>query len=668
MARAALSKLILIVHVLLSVAVLVVPLPTREGRPIERRLSLEARSFAFEPAMIQVNQGDRVVLDLASVDVTHGIYVDDYGVEAVSEPGHTARLEFVADRTGKFKYRCSIACGGLHPFMVGELVVRPNVPYRRALVLATLATVGSVAYLWSKGRTRRVATDQGVPSAGWRVELTAIPLVKRVLQWRGLQPVLMLVTLFGFVLAVMTALFGTPVGSKNFAIIFVWIVWWALLKVVLVPLTGRLWCTACPLPALGEWLQRRAILVKRHSAPLSLAKRWPRRLDNIWLQNVTLLIVIVFSPLILTVPLATGIVLLAFIVVAVVLSLVYRRRAFCRHICPVGGFIGLYSLAAPLELRVKDAQTCRHHVEKECYLGSAKGYGCPWMVRPWRLARNASCGLCTECLKTCPKDNVALNLRPFGSDLLVEAGRGLDEAYLALIMLTCALFQSAIFLGPWGWLKDWTTATSFSSRALYAAVFLAANLLVVPGLYLFTTALSRMLSGRQAIPLKRLFVDYAYALVPMGLSVWIAFSVSFVFVNGSYALSVISDPFGWGWDIFGTRSYPWTPVLVGAMPYLQIMALIGSLTFSIYIAYRIGKQHGDDEGRTVRGLVPIAAFHHCFSVALLGVKDAKAGIPGTRRSADHAGGFPSRRSRLPGCLPAEHFWRGEGHRSNGSSP
>jgi len=239
------------------------------------------------------------------------------------------------------------------------------------------------------------------------------------------------------------------------------------------------------------------------------------------------------------------------------------------------------------------------------------------MVKPWRLQRNAHCGLCTECLKTCPKDNVAVNLRPFGSDLLVERGRGLGEAYNALIMLTCALLYSAIFLGPWGWLKDWAGVASISGRALYASVFLGINLLAVPGLFLLATALSKELSNVRGVSLKKLFINHSYALVPMGLSMWIAFSFSFIFVNGSYALSVISDPFGWGWDLFGTRSFPWTPVFVELVPYVQVVTLIAGLVFSIYVAYHTGRQHSADESKAIRGLLPIAAFLAVATAAFL---------------------------------------------------
>src|SRR5690606_15264673 len=179
----------------------------------------------------------------------------------------------------------------------------------------------------------------------------------RVLRSRLLQPALMLVTLVVFTLAIVTGLFGTPAGSRNFGIVFVWIVWWALLIVVLVPLFGRVWCMMCPIPAPGEWLQRRAIVRRNPGRPRTLRKRWPRRLKNMWLQNIGFLGVALFSDGSLTRPCVCAVVLLACPLIALRLSLLYESRVFCRSVCPVGGFIGLYAMMAPLELRTRDCST-----------------------------------------------------------------------------------------------------------------------------------------------------------------------------------------------------------------------------------------------------------------------------------------------------------------------
>jgi hypothetical protein len=440
-----------------------------------------------------------------------------------------------------------------------------------------------------------------------RFELTRFPWLKTILKSRTFQPVMMLLTLFFFVVAILAGFFGTPAGSHNFNIIFVWIVWWALLIIVMVPFFGRMWCTLCPIPGPGEWLQRRGIIRRTPGQPRTLRWRWPRRLRNIWLQNFGFLAVAIFSTVILTRPDVSAWLLLGMLLLGVALSIFYENRIFCRYVCPVGGFIGLYSLTSSIELRVKDTQVCKEHPTKDCIVGNEHSYGCPWVVFPGNLERNTYCGLCTECLTSCPKDNIAINLRPFGADLLVAKGRSLDEAYKALIMLACAILYSAILLGPWGWLKDWANMTSLSHWAAYAAGFLAINLLVGPGLFWLTVVATRVVAQLQ-VPISRLFVDYAYSLVPLGLTGWIAFSFSFVFVNGSYAISVLSDPFGWGWNLFGTRSVPWTPLLPGLTTILQVGLLLLGLVFSVVIAYRIGRQHTPTNIQAWRGTLPISGF------------------------------------------------------------
>ncbi len=444
-------------------------------------------------------------------------------------------------------------------------------------------------------------------------ELTRWPWLKRILQHRAFQFLLILPNFAIFLLVLLTGFLGTPVGNRNFSIIFVWIVWWALLITLLIPLAARIWCTMCPIPAPGEWLQRLALIRRRPGRPLTVGLKWPKALKNIWLQNISFLIVALFSAIILTRPLATAIALTVFIALAIGLSLLFERRVFCRYVCPVGGFIGLYSMFAPLELRVKDRQVCVAHKEKSCITENARGYPCPWFEYPGNLARNAYCGLCTECLKSCPKDNIALYLRPFGQDLLVNKapgfkGRSLDEVYKALIMLTCALIYSAVYVGPWGFIKEWANVMDVPHFLMYAALFLSANLIVMPGAFLATSWLARWLAGARELPLRRLFVDFAYALVPMGLMGWIAFSLSFVLVNISYAIPLLSDPFGWGWDLFGTAKYPWTPYAPELLPWLQIPVLLIGLAFSIVLAYRIARQDFPSVVQARWATVAVATF------------------------------------------------------------
>jgi heme/copper-type cytochrome/quinol oxidase subunit 2 len=149
---------ILSVFSLLAVLVLVAPWPGLVLSSGEREIHVVARDYAFTPGVLQVSQGQRVTLVFEAEDVTHGLLVDGHDVDVVAVPGRAGRATFMADRPGKFRLRCSKVCGTLHPFMLGELVVTPNVPVWRAIGLAALAGVGTVMFLCAGRRESRKAS------------------------------------------------------------------------------------------------------------------------------------------------------------------------------------------------------------------------------------------------------------------------------------------------------------------------------------------------------------------------------------------------------------------------------------------------------------------------------------------------------------------------------
>ena len=130
---------------LLAAGIAFAPLPRLPIPQAERVIRIEASSFEYSPSVVHVNPGDRVTLELVSTDVVHGIFLDGYNLEVQADPGQTKSLTFVADKPGTFLMRCSVTCGSLHPFMIGKLVVGPNVLLWKSLGLALLAVL---AGLW----------------------------------------------------------------------------------------------------------------------------------------------------------------------------------------------------------------------------------------------------------------------------------------------------------------------------------------------------------------------------------------------------------------------------------------------------------------------------------------------------------------------------------------
>ncbi len=110
----------------------------------ERTVRIEARSFAYSPSRWRVNTGDRVTLELVSMDYVHGLYLEGYDLNVIADPGQTSRLSFVADRPGTFRFRCSVTCGALHPFMIGRLTVGSGLLWLQAAGLMVLAAMAGL--------------------------------------------------------------------------------------------------------------------------------------------------------------------------------------------------------------------------------------------------------------------------------------------------------------------------------------------------------------------------------------------------------------------------------------------------------------------------------------------------------------------------------------------
>jgi len=417
-----------------------------------------------------------------------------------------------------------------------------------------------------------------------KIELTRFPFIKNMLKSRYPQLAVFIVMLVGYIFAILAGLIGTPVGSHNFSIVFVWIAWWAILILVAVPFFGRGWCAICPIPLPGEWLLRGAILAPPDKRPKWLNLRVPKMFRNIWLQNISFLLLALFSSVLLTTPNITGVVLAAMLFAAIGLSTIFERRAFCRYLCPVGGFIGLYSQTAPIELRIKDKQVCVNCEGKPCYNGNEKGYGCPWDVFPGGLTKNTYCGLCMECIRTCPHDNIVINLRPFSADLAKPSAH-MDEAFKAFIMLGSAMIYAGVLLGPWGKLKDAAYNVGSSAWFLYAVVFLAIIFGMLPGLFSLG-----VYQKQNNIPFKQRFASLSTALIPLGLMFWVAFSLSFVLTNASYILAALSDPLGLGWNLFGTANAAWRPMLTSILAPAQTLALVGGLIWSSRTAQKAANE------------------------------------------------------------------------------
>ena len=94
-----------------------------------REIPVVAKRFTFEPARIEVTEGERVRLVVSSEDGVHGVEIKKFKVnKKVPRGGEKITIDFVASASGEFPIVCSEYCGKGHEEMKGTLVVAVKTP------------------------------------------------------------------------------------------------------------------------------------------------------------------------------------------------------------------------------------------------------------------------------------------------------------------------------------------------------------------------------------------------------------------------------------------------------------------------------------------------------------------------------------------------------------
>ncbi|HHQ13539.1 MAG TPA: 4Fe-4S binding protein, partial [Chromatiales bacterium] len=373
------------------------------------------------------------------------------------------------------------------------------------------------------------------------------PVVSRIVTtpWVLLVLKLVMVGLFGLV--IFAGLYGTPIPGRNLATVLTWTIWWSGL-IILIFFVGSAWCAVCPWDAIAQWLVRRRLL-GRAEPNNSLNLRVPKALQNVW-PALAMFVGLTWLELgvgITMDPYATAVLALLMVVMATVSLAVFRRKAFCRNICPVGRTIGFYSQLSIVELRPIDRMICDSCRTLECYHGNASVEPCPTSLVMGRLKQNSYCTSCGNCTQSCPEHNVAWRLRPPSIEAVYGARPRWDEAWFMLTLLALTLFHGLTMLPVW---EDWASKTAFligdSGQMLWTFTLgLAGCELAVAGAYALLIWLTRWIV-KSDLSFRRLFSIFAFVALPLAFAYHIAHNLNHLLGEGASLTSVLTNPLGTG--------------------------------------------------------------------------------------------------------------------------
>ncbi len=381
---------------------------------------------------------------------------------------------------------------------------------------------------------------------------------------------------------------GPQTRESSITLNLFWAWWWPG-YLLLFAFVGRLWCAICPFMIAGEWLRKLSLwLFPRQLRP------WPTKWMNrwgAWILFAGFVAIYLWEELwdLPHTPYLSAWLLVIIAAGAIIGSLIYERRLWCRYLCPIGGMNGMFAKLSIVELR-STQQVCGSQCSTfSCYKGSgetpvnfpnalptegqATG-GCPLYSHPAQLSDNRDCVLCMTCLKACPNRSVQLNLRFPATDLLENhRGFGAEVALLLLLLGGVFMHHGHQILAGLGW-----GDVPVDADRLLTGLPIVLALLSIPAVLTYGThAIARWLDREMPD-----YLTVIYAYLPLTLAANLAHYIPSFMTEAGQILPVSARSFGLSGE--GLPTLTWS---LDVAQFLQGVTLLFALAFSVYPLLRI---------------------------------------------------------------------------------
>jgi len=379
-----------------------------------------------------------------------------------------------------------------------------------------------------------------------------------------------------FCLTIATGLFGTPDPFRNIAPTTIWVIWWVGFAFVW-SLIGNLWELVNPLDTIfrgGESVLVRAGLCRR----LSLERPYPA-----WLGSWPAVLVFIGFAWLELVSLDAD---------------VPRTLATMTIAYAVWTWIGMFVFGRAPWLRYAEAFSIAFGV----------------------LGRFAPVYAC----------NGELVLRAPASGLIGGPAVTHSVLVFVLTMLATVTFDGLIETPMWVDSTDRLLMAPALLPLLNAAralgiedfqVFPSGALIAVPVFFWLvyigcSWMMARVTGGRSTGAIACTFV---LTLVPIAIAYHLAHYLSMLLTTGQFIIPLASDPFGYGWDLFGTKDYRINLTLVSArfVWYWAAIAIVIGHVAAVWTAHVVALMHFPDRRAALVSQIPMMVLMIFYTMASL---------------------------------------------------
>src|ERR671933_2376604 len=414
-----------------------------------------------------------------------------------------------------------------------------------------------------------------------RFDLLQVGPLRALLASRPLLFGLRLLSVALFLLVILSGLLGRQDSGSNFAPTFVWITWWVGFS-FFTAFVGNIWPLVSPWKVLFEWadgLARRLGVEKG----LELHQPYPASW-GVW-PALMFYAVFVWTELVFggaTIPLILALFILLYSINTWTGMFFFGKETWLRRGEAFSVFFGLLAKFAPSEVRVTDPEICR-----DCSNACKNVDG--------------GCVNCYECFARARPENRQLNLRPWAVGLALPEPLPPGGLVFVVFVLAGVAFDTLLATPQWAELYYLTSIPKTLGLIALPLFYLA--------VYSGFVKLSQLFGGGY-IPFRKLATTYVYSLVPIAVAYQIAHYYTYLLIQGQAIIAFVSDPFGWGWDLFGTASYKVNADLVGAafVWYSQVALIVVGHVIAVYLAHIVTLRLLQDQRLAMRSQYPILAL------------------------------------------------------------
>lgn len=389
-----------------------------------------------------------------------------------------------------------------------------------------------------------------------------------------------IISVFLFIIIILAGYIGDSNPIYNISPTFVWVIWWVGIAYTSAFL-GNIWSLLNPWKIIFTWIELLFLKFSNRKTPAPLFQYphkigvWPSFflfLIFAWIENVYHDAVI---------PLRISQLIVIYSMITWGGMILFGKNTWLRYGETFTIVFGFFAKFAPIQSRVSKKST-KNTITKSKQINLKEIYLCI-----------------------------------FGSELLNIKKISISETLLVILLLATVTFDG--FTGTLIWINFQNYITQFIPNImLINTIGLLFSVLIFIGVYFYICVLMMLASGNN-LKTTDIAKSFIYTLIPIALAYHIAHFLLFLLIQGQLIFALISDPFGFNWNLFGTTNYKINFMLVSSNFYWitsVISILIGHI-IAVFLSHTIALRLIKSHKYAIRSQYPMLILMVGYTIASL---------------------------------------------------